>query len=798
MPTLRESYEAKGAIITPAGIWKRDEETGKKIPIVAFRTDGLDFANFPKDNIAKFRIEEVVAPEGMRLLIVDADSQHGKDRAEKLFPQCLDTFSYQTSQSYKRHYWFFVPMNSFEEFRAINALEDIDMLTYGVAFTAHFFREAEYQLPDFSKEILHLDEKSRTVILASLDDKNTSYGGGNHTAFVNKEMARLVTEYSNGKLDITTKSTEASTNRNMLFKQLTPKADKAKGQRKFDVPSLSHTSLNTIALLVAKNSKIPNDVAVKFCEKLLTDIWQVSLNSELTQVHWYNSILPTVPFFEALFNPLEDFRDFDQMVEDITTDNTKDKNYKWALFMTAINGSTKFIQLNKDTYKLRYINREFAFDENYIRRWYPNLAKDDLDDIPHLALMTNPYEDLVIYDEDNDIYLLNTFHPSRYKINSVEKNLKPDNIVMTMIEKFFSNPKHEELYFHWLAHLLYGDKAMNMVLWLCSDVNAEAGTGKTILSSALPAQLIGFDQATTVDSSIAEAGWGQIYDTKLLSYNDLNKMKENDWMKLYAKIKDEASNSTSKIRNSKGGGVFKSTVGICQSGSSNFIPKVDSSDRRFFIISPREKLDKVGADELHRIFEADRDAEHTEIQDLADWLLHLYTNERELYNTELFTRAPMTAEKNSSSLQGAYSSTIIPRIMTNPRELFDIYKEETTVNHEWQDWQIIEFIKLQTSEDKVYLPHQFLNCIINRVKGTDEARGVASVMSTLSTKKTKIGVHHLQYKDIEKLKELGLPTEAQGWSIQGVVTDITESSYNNFMPKKLTAKGIHAIEANNE
>ena len=794
MATLRELYQSKGANITPAGIWERGED-GKKIPIVAFRKDGLSFSNYTKDNIAKFRIEEVTAPEDMRLIIVDADSQTGKDQVEKLLPQSLETFSYQTSQPYKRHYWFFVPTAKFEEFRAVGALDDVDILTYGIAFTAHFFRDEDYVLPNFELPILTLDEKSQEIILASLDEKNTSYGGGVHTAFVNKEMARLVTDFVTGDLDITSDTVEAKTNANLLFRQLTPKADKAKGQRKFEAPKLSHDKLNTMALLVAKNSKIDNEVAVQFIEKLLVDVYNVDLNSQLTQVHWYNSILPTLPFFESLFNPMEDFRAFDEMIEQITTANTKDRNYRWALFMTAVGGSTKFIQVHKDTYKMRTINKSYLFEENYIRRWYPNLAKDDLDDVPHLSIQANPYDELVVYDDDNDIYTLNTFHPSRYKVNAVQRNMKPDNVLTEMIEKFFSNDEQEELYYHWLAHLLYGERALNMVLWLCSDVNAEAGTGKTILSSALPAQLIGFDQATTVDSSLAESGWGQIYETKLLSYNDLNKMKDPDWSRLYAKIKDEASNSTSKVRNSKGGEVFKSTTGICQSGSSNFIPKVDSSDRRFFIVSPKEKLDQAGADELHRIFEADRDEDHTEIQELADWLLYLFETDKDKFRTELFTRAPQTAEKTSSALQGAYTHTIIPRIAHTPKELFDIYKEETTFNDEWQDWQVIEFIKLQTHNGKVYLPHQFLNYLINRVKGTDESRGVSAVMSTLEMKKTKLGTAHQNFKDLDKIKKLGLPSFCINYASYGAVTDISEEAYKKFKPKKLKPSGLDKIGA---
>ncbi len=793
MPTLRESYEAKGAIITPAGIWERDDN-GKKKPIVAFRADGLSFANYTQDNIAKFRIEEVSSPEDMRLLIIDADSQTGKDTAEKLFPQTLETFSYQTSQPYKRHYWFYVSSEKFEEFRAVGALDDIDILTYGIAFTAHFFREAEYKLPNFDLPILELDERSCEIILASLDEKNTSYGAGEHSSFVNKEMANLVIAYTNDKLDISGADVASKTNRNNLFKQITPKALKNKGQRKFEAPELSHDTLNTMALLVAKNSKIPNEIAIKFIEKLLVDVYNLDLNSKLTQVHWYNSILPTLPFFESLFNPMEDFREFDQLIDDNSTDNSKDRNFKWVAFKTTNGqGATRFIQLNKFTYKLRTMNGIKLFDESTFRSFYPNLAKDDIQEIPMLTIQTNPYVEVVTYDEENDFFTLNTIHPSKYKVNARMNKTKPKNILTQMIQLFFSNEAHEDYYYHWLAHLMFGDKPVNVVMWLCSDNNAEAGTGKTILSAALPAQLIGFDQATTVDSSVATAGWGQIFDTKLLSYNDLNTMPKADWAKMYAKIKDEATNSTGKLRNNKGGDITKSNIGICQSGSSNFIPELDSSDRRFFVVSPKLKLDEFGADELHRIFEEDRAEEHIEIQDIADYLKYLYSDYRDKYKSELFTRALMTAEKTAATQMGTFTRRILPLIAHNPRELFDIFSKKIEFNSEWQEWQIITFIKLQTHKNKVYLPSDFINVIMNYVQDTDEDRSTASVMEAIGMKKSKLNFS--PYRDIDEVKALELPTNVTEFKTYGVVIDITESAYNKFMPKKIEPKGIQALGA---
>lgn len=1126
MSTLRESYEAKGAIITPAGIWERDED-GKKKPIVAFRADGLSFANFPTDNIAKFRIEQVTAPADKRLIIIDADSQEGKNTVEKIFPQTANTFSYQTSQPYKRHYWFYVPTDKFEEFRAVGAMEDVDILTYGIAFTAHFFRDADYKLPNFELPILELDEMGVEIILASLDEKNTSYGRGDHTSFVNKEMAVLVIAYVDGKLDISEKDHETKANRNKLFKQITPKILKKKGQRKFEAPALSHDTLNTMALLVAKNNKIPNDIAVKFIEKLLVEVYELNLNSKLTQVHWYNSILPTLPFFEALFNPMEDFREFDEIVLDNSTDNAKDRNFKWVLFGTTKNGAPKFMQINRFTYKLRNINGVTLFDESYIRKWYPHLAKDDMDSIPQLAITANPYEDIVIFDEENDVHTLNTLHPSPYKLGAVANKSKPKNILTEMIELFFDDEQQEDYYYHWLAHIMYGDKPVNVVMWFCSDSNAEAGTGKeqpltakvstpngwltmgdmtvgqvvshptqgqtrvkavhpqgikrvyevhlkdgsivecgkdhlwqvevqknyktlvkplsffleeelktksgykycipltnaieyptgnlmlepyllgaliadgsllnarpafsyhqddeaireealaylpldvrqlgtrhtsnkgvqvalseelnaytsalginvssadrrvpkeyliadieqrtrllrglmdcdgnvkarnrvtystsskglardiieliqslggvayiihedtrqanvnytvnvafndfnpfllqrkavwvsprkqnkvrqaivkivetdryveqqcitveakdglyitdnfavthnTLLSASLPAQLVGFDQATTVDSNVASAGWGQIYETKLLSYNDLNKMKDTEWDNLYAKIKDEATNSTSKLRNNKGGDIMKSMLGVCQSGSSNFIPKVDSSDRRFFIVSPKLKLGQDGADQLHYIFEDARTEEHKEIQEIANYLAHLYKDERNKFRTELYTRALVTAEKIASTQMGAYTQTIIPRIQHNPRELFDIFKETTEFNSEWQDWQVIAFIKLQTFEGRVYLPTEFLNYLINRVKGVEENRGVAQTLSVLHMKKEKLGEHGQDYKDLDRVIELGLPTFICEYATYGIITEITEQAYNNFTPKKIQPIGVAKLGA---
>jgi len=262
---------------------------------------------------------------------------------------------------------------------------------------------------------------------------------------------------------------------------------------------------------------------------------------------------------------------------------------------------------------------------------------------------------------------------------------------------------------------------------------------------------------------------------------------------MYAKIKDEATNSTSKLRNNKGGDVVKSMLGVCQSGSSNFMPKVDSSDRRFFIVSPKRQLDQAGADKLHHIFEEARTEEHKEIQAIADYVGHLYEDSKDRFRTELYTKAMTTAEKIASTQLGAYTHTILPRIQHNPRELFDIFKEATEYNSEWQDWQVITFIKLQTSDGKVYLPYGFLNYMINRVKGVDENRGVAQVISILQMSKEKIGAEHRGYKDVALVAKLGLPAGVALFDNYGIITDIKEEVYKNFMPKKIQARGLQKI-----
>jgi len=791
--TLREHYRTKGIKLAPAGIWERDEN-GKKRPIVAFRADGLDFSDYPEDNIAKCRIEEIEAPEGMRVLVVDADSEIGLKTAMSMLPQCEETFNTQTSQSYKRHFFFYVPKDKFEEFRAIGVLPDVDILTYGVLFEAHFFNEATYQLPDFDKPILELDEQGQELLLTSLSAKNTNYCGQEHTGFVNKEMAHLVIAFTRGELDISSGRPDAKVNRNNLFKQITPKHMKTKGQRRFEAPPLSHDTFNTIALLVAKNLKIPNDIVQPFLEKLLTEVYEVDLNSKETHKHLYNSILPTLPYFESLYNPMEDFREFDELIEQNSTDNQKDKNYKWVLFATNKNGTTKYVQVNKFNYKLRNINGVKLFDESFIRKLYPNLAKDDLAEVPHLAITANPYEDIVIYDEENEVFTLNTLHPSKYKVSASARADKPDNVLTLMIEKFFLNKEHEEFYYHWLAHLMYGNKPINTVVWFASEANAEAGTGKTILTSALPAQLIGFDQATTVDSNVASAGWGQIFETKLLSYNDLNQMRDQEWLNLYAKIKDEGTNSTSKLRNNKGGDVVKSLLGVCQSGSSNFIPKVDGSDRRFFIVSPKERLkDQWGADEIHRIFEEERLQTHQEIQEIADYLKYLYEEHKNKFRTELYTRAPMTAEKKESAQKGAHSHSLLVRIMHSPKDIFDLFKEKTAYTDEWQDWQIITFIKLQTYDGNCWLPVEFLNYLISRIKGIDESRSIATILDILNVKKDKVPAVCRNYNEPELVEEAGLPREVLKYSDVGIKLEITTDAYKNFMPKKLAPDGIHKI-----
>ncbi|RLF28239.1 MAG: hypothetical protein DRN14_04490 [Thermoplasmata archaeon] len=642
---LVDSYKLKGMTVFTAGQWRRDE-SGKKIPIIANRKDGLDPKKFPNDNCLKYRIEQVVTPDDKQLLVIDADSEVARDKVEQMFPEIKDTFSYRTSQPHKRHYLVYVPLDELPITRVVGGFVDVDLLTNGIAFTSHFHNEATYEKPDFSVPIITLEDSSLLVIKEAMGNRENYKSNSDYKEpYRGREMSQLVAEYVALPKDKTLDEPKYKEFRNKLIKSLTPTALRNKGQRVYLVPKPSHDTLNSIAYTISMNSLITTATVHKFLERFIVNEWGFELNSTATELHYYKSILPTLPTYEVSTIADAD-KDWEALIKDNKSTNPSNP---FILFKTYVGGKLRYVEINRRTLKPKINGDSFYLDQQAVQGRYPNATADDFKEAPELVIKKLPYGAKIAWDEENQMWTLNSFTESQYKLNATANENKPTNVLTKKIHTFFTKSeddeegaKHEALYYAWLGHLMFHPKPMNIIMWFSTTDVALAGSGKSILSAGIPSQLIGKGIATTVNKRLAESGWGDTMEYRLTIYEDIVPTRD-----MTEQMKGIGSNISNKLINKKGGAIVQIDTSPCQSGSSNAHPDLDPSDRRFFVCSPKRQLSEAEADELYLIFEENSTEAHKELQEIADYALHIYKEHRLTYRTALFTRAYMTDEKRA-------------------------------------------------------------------------------------------------------------------------------------------------------
>ena len=154
-------FKAKGISLHPAGKFLRNAETGAKM-IVEGRDDFLDIRSCEYDNFLKYR------PELHNLFIVDIDDLKSVID-DKVFDNDMvklleSTFHYYTSSTNKMHY-VFRGADGFKvpEFRKTHDTnrflhKNIDIITYGIVFTGHFYSDKDTKFKIFDKDIIEIDE----------------------------------------------------------------------------------------------------------------------------------------------------------------------------------------------------------------------------------------------------------------------------------------------------------------------------------------------------------------------------------------------------------------------------------------------------------------------------------------------------------------------------------------------------------------------------------------------------------------------------------------------------------------
>jgi hypothetical protein len=694
--------------LSPAGIWKFDAE-GRKEAQDAKRPDNLALDLYPLDNMYKFRIEQTP------YLLIDIDGADIMD-VIRVLPTVATTFTTTTTSNTKFHCYVQRPQD-FPLTRVIGKLmTNVDVISNGIVFEGHMHNLAnsKYEISN-DAPVLSLSQGEIDILMTLVTQKQIA----NHKAGVgdlpryNFEESQLIKGYLAGTL--------TKQQRNKLLKMLVPTGLKKEDLQSSvlddtqpKLPKFSHTNINTMAYYIAMNKFTPHEDVVAFMEKLIFSYYNIDLNSAKSRHHWHKSILPTLPVVEV-----EEFSEnFMKHIESAPL--CRNQTYK---LISTINmfGTLSYMQIHRYTLNPRFKNGVMLFQASSLQAEYPTLDKDNwVYGVPEVQITDNPFAPHTSYNEEDATFTLSTLKRTEYMTQLQSIETKPNNILTKAIAGIFKHQATdridaEEFYYYWLAHILFSEHAVTTIMCLASPANELGGSGKTTLTATLPMHIAPLGTITAINDSLAK--WsGDAFQGRLASFDDL--FESEKWKEIYTIIKQQTSNTIKRL-DRKGKGTELSFRRTNISISANFIPKIDESDRRFFIWSPREKLSTEEGTELGLILKDFKQYRY-EIQEIANYCYYLYTSNTDKYYNELYIQAPYTQMGQISKSEGGLGETLISRICAGPGRLFEDY---VGGQDKWTDIEIAQFIVMVAREPNtrtkswtIALPWNFYNKVLCALK----------------------------------------------------------------------------------
>ena len=773
--------------LRPAGIWDYDTTSQKKISVDPKRVDNASWSRYPKDNMFRFNLKDT------NYLVVDADGISLQELEDRL-PSLSKTFSTTTTREGKRHYYVVAPEgSSFNRSRAVrvDGPDSFDVFTTGVVFEGHIFNLNQNYHINNSVEPVAVTPDEFNYLNGLLKQSNTSQAFKDSPRISNYKMARLVKQYIADPQEL--KQTDLNTLVRMLSNQeyldTIPKYTKV-----LRFAPLGHMVINTIAFILTYNGAIDHLERDEFIDRLLVDAYGVDPNSIRTKQHLEQSIYTTLPRYEKLADEQKLYP-----LQDLLHQTKLDENY--AVVKTKIRGSYWFAEINPHTLKLRLSGKNddpFFNDQTLFTIYKEHIDKSyDLNDlkksIPEVKIVEHALRETVFMDHENDIECLNIAPKTIYQEQAVATEDKPENVVTRIIHSYCGE-EHEGLYYQWLAHQMFNHrKVPQMIPVFVAPKEDSGGSGKTALGAHIPSRLIATSITTTTTNMLS--GWGDATaGNSLIMLNDMERSK--DWLKVYAKLRDESTGGVRKQGNMKYGGFVETTSSAGFSVSANFLPAFEEHDRRFWVVQPQHvegktpKLDSDDQEAIYEMFEeSGLDEYHIELQELANYLLFLYTQRKRDYKHELTRYAPRTSYLlECINIDKTHSQELLIAMGRGPEALEEIVDQHMV--HDAVEIYKFMIFQYDQSNDYVSLPWKvladLLNCIQNGEGSHNKPASVAAALDISRAKMVNTGQANHRFKDAKLLEQQGIDTKFAEYS--------TSSHYKVEMKPEVMSKYVEYVD----
>ena len=672
--------------LTPAGRWQMNTTTvtqgdktvttTKKEPIDAKRYDHLewDSAKYQNDNMARLFIDK---PHLLLVLDIDGSPVHFNDDGTVTVIDLDITIPYglytTTTAENKFHFYYRVTEEQQNHLaNRIKGLHDttIDIFTYGTVFEGHTFSEAHAL---HRGEILSIPDALYDDVRSWQNEKDLAIGTAPSELGLTSNIQRLniIKMYL---------ADELSTNKqwNTFFRLVMPAEYQPEKKRKIVIDNfkLSYDLVNKLAVKLTTTSELDfNEHVVPTIHKLLVE-WKIDPKSSQTNKQ-LSMILPSLPQHESIL-PYDHQND----LEELDTHMKRQTGTNAPLFRTAVGGKLMYIELDKATTIPVEHNGNYFLDKGFAQVLHPELNRVDeegrvtgWDDqgLPVIYHYNNPYKPAYEWDYDRMRHNINLYTPTEY-IQRVEqkKVIGEDNLIMKTVVSIMS-PQYLDIYLAYSAQVLFGSSSPTMVLWIAAQKTELGGSGKSVATLELFSMMLG-GAAAAVDSKTMSSGWGDVITgSKILSLEDMPDLSFKEWELVYANIKQQNTNSYRKL-NMKGSSVITDRVSVAITGSTNFRPKLNSSDRRFFCIEPAHLhgiTDPLSEEERLALSKALSSHEYNEeIQEYVDYLYYIYTQgfSPEI-NKALFIEAPQTIYRKKWIDGGETNTQTVLNNLSHPIDL---------------------------------------------------------------------------------------------------------------------------------
>ena len=682
---LQPIVKTTGLEFHPVG--KISIEGCNKTFIIGPRPHDKEFNQYPDDNIAMTFLDHEV-------LVIDIDEGFSHSDSTKIY---LDdgtelplTLYSNTTCEKKAHLYYSLTSAQSQQIpnRAIGVIDPkIDALQYGVLFEGHGGKD-NYKL--HLHPMVHLPDKHPFMAILRSYRKNNPFASYSSNLYPISRPAvaasvRELTEILTVNKDLIKDDMKHS---NQLLRRVIPRKYIEKGVKNiikninFTYSFVNDTAakLSAVAELSTKETRHFIELMIEhlfnkdpnYQDKLDKEIFATIHHREAIKSFSYND-LPTLEEIKA-----------NQPGAPLLILKSVVKNIKGE-------GTLTYIALDPVSYKPYTFAKARYFNEQTIASiadWRVIYGEDGQPkswdkNVPLVESHISPYHPHIDMNEENDVIRINLYPFTPYQEQATPNEYdiyNSDNILF----KFFRSAVKEEYLpylFRWYSYVMFADRPPLTIVWYASD---KAGAGKSAITSEIINRLIG-PAVAGVDYKGASSGWADVIkDKRLLAIEDVPQLPNKEWQTLYGFAKRQGDGSH-RILNNKGSSVDTDRIRVSISGSSNYYPKLDPDDRRFFCLEPahleedsnNQPLTSKEITEFNSLLADAMFNYRDELQELVDHLYYTYKQplSTEEFN-ELYVRAPMTEYKGKWRTRSvSYSERIVYLLFNDPDGLMDLVRE---------------------------------------------------------------------------------------------------------------------------